>query len=194
MVHEPSAPAGGVAYKYVEKNGTVNYTEQWDQIPPAYRGQVVILDGDTLKPVNAASGSASPTPRYALRQAKGANRLMGSLSWFADWWNRGIRELSGLSVPLPTSFRFGVALTAFVLIAGIMMILQITTSPVRKTLLRSVIVIVLGLATYAMFFSGLNEHIAAVAGNRPADQANHRLEQRLADLDSIPTGTESSHP
>ena len=118
---------------------------------------------------------------------------MGSLSGFADWWNRGIRELSGLSVPLPTSFRFGVALTAFVLIAGIMMILQMTTSPVGKALLRSVIVIMLGLATYAMFFPGLNEQIAA-AGDRPADQANHRLEQRLADLDSIPTGTESSHP
>ncbi len=59
------APGGGVGnsviYKYVDKSGVLNFTDQYESIPMEYRGRVEVIRGNTRPQSSVAPTAVAPT-------------------------------------------------------------------------------------------------------------------------------------
>ena len=133
-------------FKYEDDSGTVTFTEQWDSIPQKYRGQVVTLNGLTLKPIQTVS---SPPAAQALQPIVVKQSHDSVLDSWRDW-------LYGLSLSLPSQFQLGLGLISGVVIAGVLIVRRYMSNPFMKVFLKFVIVILLGGTAYVFYFLDLN--------------------------------------
>ncbi|MBM4133345.1 MAG: hypothetical protein FJ245_06195 [Nitrospira sp.] len=166
--------SGEVIYRYIDDQGVVTFTGQRDAIPLKYQEQAQALDAVTFQPVQdpAAPIPAPSTPSEPEFQAPaGLSRLAKPAGQATpqtapqpvqaaragpSWLDR----MAGTTIPLPSQFRLGVGITAFVLIICTMMISRMLQNLVLKTLLKSSVMLLLGGAVYLMYFSGMNERMA----------------------------------
>lgn len=141
-------------FEYEDDSGIITFTEQWDSIPDKYRKRVITLNATTLKSVEGGSfphHSQAPPP-IASEHPKDSV------------WNSSRGRLEGLSIPLPSQFQLGVALTSGVLIVGTLMVRRYTSNPFMSVLLKLVMVILLGGTGYLLYFSSLNADISTLTG------------------------------
>jgi hypothetical protein len=154
-------------YRYVEKNGTTNYTDQWDSIPERYRNQAQALDPETLKPLTAGS---SLTSRPRMTSSNAAPSPLTSPSALAQPGHAWLDDISRWNVSLPSDYQLGVGSTALILIAGAIFLMRMSGNPVVKLGLKLVVTLALGGSVYLMYFSGLNERIADLTGRSPSQR------------------------
>lgn len=140
-------------FKYKDDAGTVTFTEQWDSIPTKYRGRVVTLNAQTLKPIEGGSS------RH-VRQASQPSTMQSPDNSAGPSWRDRLYELP---IPLPSQFQLGVALTSGVLILGIILVRRYTSTPVLKVLLKLGIVILLGGTGYVLYFSSVNTELSTLS-------------------------------
>jgi len=151
-------PASSLAdtpiFKYEDDSGIITFTEQWDSIPDKYRKRVITLNATTLKSVEGGSSPHSSPPSPPIT----GENLKDSM------WNSWRDRLDSLSIPLPSQFQLGVALTSGVLIVGTLMVRRYTSNSLMSVLLKLVMVILLGGTGYLLYFSSLNADISTLTG------------------------------
>jgi hypothetical protein len=129
---------------------------------------VITLDSATLKPVE---GGSLPHRPHALQPMIGED-LKDSVrnSW------RG--RLEGLSIPLPSQFQLGIALTSGVLIVATLMVRRYTSNPFMRVLLKLVVVILVGGTGSLLYFLNLNTEISTLTGEslRPTRTVNSLMQ------------------
>ncbi len=130
-----AAPAADATYRYVDKRGTIHFTDDAGSIPEAYRSRATIIES-----VPAAASTAAP--------AKG--------SWTSRW-----PALASLSVPLPSRYQLGVGLAGIALIAAALIAMRASGSRLVKLGLKLAITAIAVGSFYAMYLSDLNDRISA---------------------------------
>ena len=145
--------ADGPIFKYEDDSGIATFTEQWDSIPTKYRGQVVTLNAQTLKPIEGGSS------RHIREASQPSTRQPVTNSPGPSWQDR----LYALPMPLPSQFQLGVGVTSGVLILGIILARRYTANPVLKVFLKLGIVILLGGTGYVLYFSTLNTELSTLS-------------------------------
>src|SRR3989304_1033041 len=87
-----TAPAADATYRYVDKRGTIHFTDDAGSPPSAYRNRA-----RPIGPVRPAAPPSAPVTASTEAPAKG--------SW-TSWWP----ALASLRVPLPSRYQLGVGL------------------------------------------------------------------------------------
>lgn len=189
MILASPAGAGDVIYRYVDDSGVVAFTGQRDAIPLKYQASAQALDALTFQPVREAAepsqAAPAPAPEPEFETPAGLSKLQKPaadpgggaapaprvepvpVQPAAPGW---LDQFAGTQIPLPSQFQLGVGLTTLALIIGAVLVSRVSRSPLLKLLLRSSIMLMLGLSVYLMYFSGLNDKISQVTG-QPGQQA-----------------------
>lgn len=190
MILAHPAGAGDVIYRYVDDNGVVAFTGQRDAIPLKYQASAEALDAQTFQPVREAAdpsqtqAAPAPAPEPEFETPAGLSKLQKPAADpaggaapaagvqpvpaqpAAPGW---LDQFAGTQIPLPSQFQLGVGLTTLALIVGAVLVSRVSRSPLLKLLLRSSIMLMLGLSVYLMYFSGLNDRISEVT-RQPGQQ------------------------
>jgi hypothetical protein len=162
----PPVLSDGVIYKYVDDNGVPTFTEQWQSIPERYHGRVQVLDPVTLQPVQASRDTATPRASTS-SPVESASRPEPAQPPAAPSW---LDRLSQVTITLPSHYQTGVGLTTLVLVAGMIMVMRFSSNPLVKVLGKLAIMLMIGGAVYAIYFSGLNDRISEATR-----QPTHRI-------------------
>jgi hypothetical protein len=151
--------ASGIIYQYVQRDGTVVYTDQWDQIPAAYRDKVRSLDGDTLEPiVSTAAAARAVTP--PVPHVRGASRpVPPEESWgvMAQYLGPVFERMQAMNLSLPSHTQLGIALTLFAFIAATFSILRMTENRLARAAIKAVLILMIAGSVYAVFLNDLAE-------------------------------------
>ncbi len=190
LVPADRASAGEVIYRYLDENGTPNFTERLDAVPLKYQNTVQALDATTFEPVPMPQAGAPPTPTApppqvaappeapppsavsdatAPAQAQGDTMVEGlapqalqaQAAPAEPSWLDGIqKQFETMNLPVPTQFQLGVIGTAVALIVGGFLVMRTMQNMIMKSLVRLGIMLVIGGAVYLMYFSGMNEQMS----------------------------------
>ena len=155
-----SAPAlpSDVIYKYIDDDGTINFTEKWHLIPDKYHSRVQTIDPVTGQPFKPPPITTAPVPsRSAPPQAPISSPTGADAPPFYAAW---LEQFARLSIPVPSSFKLGVGLTSLVLIVGAFKVMRLSSNLMLKLMLKGMVVLILAGSAYAMYVSGLNERIS----------------------------------
>lgn len=168
LAMDSPALSANVVYKYVDKQGVTNFTEDLQQVPSAYLDRVQALDPITLQAAKTAP--ATPDRRPSPSEPVANSALVGQgdrspQSATASWFNR----FADLTIPLPSRYQLGVGLTTLVFIIGFLMVIRTSQNPAVKFLLKTSIMLMIGGAVYAIYLSSLNERISQ-ATQQPAQR------------------------
>jgi hypothetical protein len=170
LVASRSIQAAGVIYMYVQQDGTVVYTEQWDQIPSAYRDKVRSLDGDTLEPIasTAAAAQAVTRPVTPARRADRSTPPQESWGVMAQYLSPILEKLQAMNLTLPSHTQLGITLTMFAFIAATFSILRMTENRLAKAAIKAALMLMIAGSVYAIFLSDLAQTFVTEAGAPPA--------------------------
>ena len=138
-----AAPAADATYRYVDKRGTIHFTDDAGSIPAAYRNRAT-----TIEPVPTAAPPSAPVTASTEAPAKG--------SW-TSWWP----ALASLRVPLPSRYQLGVGLAGLALIAAALLAIRASGSRLVKLGLKLAVTAIAAGSLYTMYLSGLNDRISS---------------------------------
>lgn len=157
--------ASGIIYEYVQQDGTVVYTEQWDQIPTADRDTVRSLDGDTLEPIvsTAAAARAVTPPVTHVRRASRPGPPEESWGVMAQYLGPVFEQMQAMNLSLPSHTQLGVALTLFAFIAATFSILRMTENRLARAAIKAVLILMIAGSVYAVFLNDLAETLLTEA-------------------------------
>ena len=159
-------------YKYLDKNGTPNYTDRFESIPEQYRSRVQTLDATTLQPFGEGSSEASKSTPSVTIAAPSVTGNRHSSEQGSSW----LESLVGWKIPLPSDFQMAVGSTAIVLVLGAIALLRLSSNPFVRFGLKFWVMVVLGGSFYTLYFSGLNERMTEItAGSRPQTVSGKEL-------------------
>ncbi len=185
--------ASGVIYQYVQRDGTVVYTEQWDQIPAAYREKVQSLDGDTLEPIaaTAAAAQAVTQPTPLLRRASRQASPQESWGVIAQYLGPVIEQMQAMNLSLPSHTQLGIGLTLFAFIAATFSILRMADNRLAKVAIKAMLMLMIVGSVYAVFLSDLAQTLITKAGAPSQPTAPQGTASRAA---STQSGSQSHDP
>lgn len=152
------ALAADVIYKYIDDDGVPNFTEQWQLIPERYHGRVLALDPVTLQPVKTSPAAGAPpiptAPAPAATPAAQPVQTPAASSW--------LDRFSRVTITLPSQYQMSVGLMTAILVAGVIVAMRFSSNPFFKVLGKLAIMLMIGGAVYAIYFSGVNERVSEI--------------------------------
>ena len=179
--------AAGIIYQYTQQDGTVVYTEQWDQIPAASRDMVRSLDGDTLEPIasTAAAAQAVAQPAPPIKRATRPAPPQESWGVIAQHLSPVLERLQAMNLSMPSQTQLGIGLTMFAFIAAMFSILRMTENRVAKAGIKFVLTVMVAGTVYSLFLTDMaqrfvtQEHVSSQ--NAAPDRASHTAIPRPSD-------------
>ena len=179
--------AAGIIYQYTQQDGTVVYTEQWDQIPAAFRNKVRSLDGDTLEPIasTAAAAQAVAQPAPPIKHATRAAPPPESWGVIAQHLSPVLERLQTLNLSTPSQTQLGIGLTMFAFIAATFSILRMTENRIAKAGIKVVLTVMVAGTVYSLFLTDVAQRFVTQEHQSPQaaapDRAPHAAIPRPSD-------------
>ena len=181
--------AAGIIYQYTQQDGTVVYTEQWDQIPAASRDKVRSLDGDTLEPIVSAAAAAQAVaqPAPPIKRATRPGPPQESWGVIAQSLGPLLERLQATNLSLPSQTQLGIGLTMFAFIAAVFSVLRMTENRLAKAGIKVVLTVMVAGTVYSLFLTDMaqrfvtQEQPASQGGAAAPDRAPHAAKPRPSD-------------
>jgi uncharacterized protein DUF4124 len=145
-----SALGNPAFYKYVDEQGVTHYTDNHDQIPAKYQGQIQVVD-PTKVPLTIAP---TPIPKETTAEQP----------FYASW----SEEFSRSSLLLPSMYQVAVVCITLVMIFAIVKILSSTSRRFSRIVLKTVIAILLIVSSSALYLSRVPDGASSGASQHPA--------------------------